>query len=99
GSATEPPAVATKGTHTSPTGTARTRRCPSQRSIRSSPDRLNSANEPPISSGARRSTRSSTFTEGQRSALHRTAQFVQPQPDAALDRAQRQARLVGDLLV
>src|SRR5260221_8243128 len=82
-------------------GWARTSRTPSQRSIRSSPERLNSSSEPAMSSGAGRPTRNlvSKVNATQRSGPHGVAQFVQPQADATLDRPQRQAGLAGDLLV
>src|SRR6266571_5572535 len=101
GVATSPMAEATNGTQVPPVASARTRRTPSHRSIRSSPERWNSASEPAMSSGAGSSTRklASTVNATQRSGPHGAAQLVQAEADATLDGPQRQAGGAGDLLV
>src|SRR6267143_5987308 len=101
GVSTSPMAVATNGTQSVRVASARTRRTPSHRSIRSSPERRNSSSELAMSSGAGRSTRNlvSTVNATQRSGPQRAAQLVQTQADATLDGSQGKACFAGDLLV
>src|ERR1051326_3525874 len=73
---------------------------PSQRSIRSSPERRKSSSDPAISSGAwLSSTQKLTLNVCERSRLHSRAEFFKAKSDAALNRAKGQSGCVGDLVV
>src|SRR6266567_7008410 len=95
-----PPVRATNGIHVSGAiGTARISLWPSQRSIRSSPERRNSSRELATSSGAGCGTSSSTVNVRERIASESAAELIQTQSDTTFDSAEGQTRLVGDLLV
>src|SRR5438067_447386 len=75
------------------------RRRPSHRSIRSSPERRNNSSEPATSTCSASSTRNSTLNAEERSGSQAATQFLQSQPDATLNRTERQSGCVGDFLV
>src|SRR5579864_430420 len=82
------------------TNATRMRLVPSQRSIRSSPERRNSSSEPPISSClCASSTVKLTGNVCERSRPHPGAEFFEPKADTALNRAERQSGCIGDFLV
>src|SRR5207244_6997677 len=79
--------------------TARMRRTPSQRSIRSSPERRNNSSEPATSTCSANSTRNSTLNAEERSCSQAATQFLQSQPDATLNRTEWQSGCIGDFLM
>src|ERR1051326_3325215 len=99
--ATSPTARARNGTYVPSAVRAARMSCrPSQRSIRSSPERRNSSSEPAMSSGVWPSlTQKLTGNVCERSGAHADAQFFEAKADAAFNRPQGQAGCVGDLLM
>jgi hypothetical protein len=106
--------MAAKGTHVPASGTARTRRWPSQRSIKSSPERRNNSSDAATSNGAGNVTRNSNDTDRndkdtvraagtlaahEKAVRSQFAQLFEGEANAALDGAQGQAGGIRDRLL